>query len=238
MLFFRRIIMLPPKTPSKSAFMMFKLSRQSLSKPDILISKTNKPHATITAVDAHAPTLMLPVWVQQEPEEMTSVVIYTQTQRAVTHIELLSPANKPGGSHYGQYLEKRNETLQSGLRLVEIDFIHERPPIIPHLPNYADGEANAFPYYILVTDPHPTVKNGKTAVYGMGIMDVLPVIGVPLEGEDSVGLDIGAVYDVTFNKRPFPERINPMHPPVNFEAYSRLDQQRIIRHIAAMTQTD
>ncbi len=211
--------------------------RQSWTKPDVLISKTDTPAIAITAANTHAPTLTLPVWVKDEPDNVTGVVIYTANEQAVTRIELLSPANKPGGSHYGQYLEKRQETLHSGLCLVEIDFLHERPPIIPLLPDYTTGDTQAFPYYVLVTDPRPTVKTGNTAFFGIGVMDRLPVIAVPLAGSDSVGLDIGAVYDTTFNKRPFPQRVNITQPPLRFDAYSPLDKQRIIRHMATLADT-
>lgn len=210
--------------------------RQSLSRPDILISKREPSAAAITATNTQSPMLTLPVWVKDEPEDVTGLVIYTRDHRAITRIELLSPANKPSGSHYGQYLEKRNETLFSGLCLVEIDLLHERPPIIPLLPDYSRQESNAFPYYILVTDPRPSIKSGKTDIYGVGVLDELPNIAVPLEGEDSVSLDIGTVYNTTFNKRPFPQRVDYTQPPIHFEAYTPLDKQQIIRHMAKIAE--
>jgi len=72
-----------------------------------------------------------------------------------------------------------------GLRLVEIDYLHERRPIDPRLPTYPSNP-DSYPYYILVSDPRPTYFSGKTAFYGFGVMDALPVIDVPLSDEDVV----------------------------------------------------
>jgi len=69
----------------------------------------------------------------------------------VTRIEVLSPANKPGGSHYLRYREKRRETLKSGLNLVEIDYLHQRRPVLPALPSYVDGEAETYPFLVFVS---------------------------------------------------------------------------------------
>ena len=77
----------------------------------------------------------------EEEETLTGLVIYQAGEgsvlgRPITRIELLSPANKPPGSHHEQYMVKRLETLKSGLRLVELDYLHESHPVIQALPSY------------------------------------------------------------------------------------------------------
>src|SRR5690606_31840147 len=112
-------------------------------------------------------------------EELNSIMIYhAKGGKPITRIELLSPANKPQGSHYGTYLVKRDETLRAGLRLIEMDYLHETRPILPGIPSYADGEQDAFPYHIIVSDPRPTFHEGKVNVYSFGVMDALPVIDI------------------------------------------------------------
>ena len=66
-----------------------------------------------------------------EEKELTSLIIYrvepSGDDKPITRIELLSPSNKPNGSHYQKYISKRQYTLRSQLNLVEIDYLHENP---------------------------------------------------------------------------------------------------------------
>jgi hypothetical protein len=203
---------------------------------DVLVSKKPVPHETIAAGETNTPTLTLPIMTDIEGEEIPGLVIYTKPGHAITRIEVLSPANKPGGSHYGQYLQKRAETLYAGLQLVELDFLHERPPILPNLAAYSRRENGAFPYHVLVTDTRTGITHGKTDVYSFGIMDAAPTIAVPLEGSDSVALDVQAVYNATFSKRPYPDKVDYTRTPHNFETYTELDRQLIIRHMAKIAE--
>ncbi len=212
------------------------IANQKNTTADILVSKKPVSHQPIAAGETHTPTLTLPIMTDIEGEEISGLVIYTKPRQAITRIEVLSPANKPGGSHYGQYLQKRAETLYAGLQLVELDFLHERPPVLPNLAAYSRQETGAFPYHILVTDTRSGIAQGKTDVYSFGIMDPAPIIPVPLEGSDSVSLDIQAVYNTTFSKRPYPDKVNYTRTPDNFDRYTELDRQLIIRHMAKIAE--
>jgi hypothetical protein len=87
-----------------------------------------------------------------EPEQVTAVAVYCSRQSSgdlgelVTRIELLSPANKPPGSYFRQYLAKREETVLSGVNLVEIDYLHQRRSPLALIPDYTRREANSYPY--------------------------------------------------------------------------------------------
>lgn len=126
--------------------------------PDITVYRhrnTGQPQPPTAGVST--PTLTLPVLevADDEPDYLGSLVIYRLEAGVfpgvpVTRLELLSPANKPPGSHAEKYRLKREETLRSGLRLVEIDYLHQQPPITNGVPNYQTGDADAFPYYIAV----------------------------------------------------------------------------------------
>lgn len=43
----------------------------------------------------------------------------------VTRLELLSPTNKPPGDGYLQYREKHIVTIEQGVPLVELDYLHQ-----------------------------------------------------------------------------------------------------------------
>ena len=79
-----------------------------------------------------------------DPEDaLAGLVIYQSGEgdppgRPITRIEMLSPSNKPGGSHHQVYFVKRALTLKSGIRVVEIDLLHLSPPVDAALPSYLD----------------------------------------------------------------------------------------------------
>lgn len=167
-----------------------------------------------------------------EEDELNGLVIYRveqdgSTGKPVTRIELLSPANKPAGSHYGTYMFKRNQTLNIGLRLVEVDYLHERRPLVDSIPSYAENAENAYPYHIIVSDPRPTIIEGTMDVYGIGMLDKLPQINIPLDNDDLIQVDFSALYNQTFSKRPFYRRVDYTHEPINMMTYTPQDQSRI-----------
>jgi len=155
--------------------------------------------------------------------------------KPVTRIELLSPANKPGGAHHSHYLAKRTETFQSELRLVEIDYLHETPPILSDMPSYALKEAGSFPYWVLVSDPRPTLNKGLTYYYEIGVMTSLPVITIPLSGTDAMTLYLGAVYNRTFaSSRFFQMVVDYTQEPIHMERYTSTDQALIRERMAVI----
>jgi Protein of unknown function (DUF4058) len=204
----------------------------SKSRGDVLIIREHPFHEQPTAsVERSAPTLTLPMTqVITEMDELTALVIY-KGNKPITRIELLSPANKPPGSHYPNYLAKRNETLYSGLRFVEIDYLHERRPTTHQLFSYADNENGAYPYHVIVFDPRPTFEQGKIDFYGFGALSPMPLVPIPLDGDENVKFDFGEAYNMTFSERPFCEEVDYTHEPVNFAAYSTADCDGIRQHM-------
>lgn len=218
--------------------------QRTRTRPDVMIYKGGPPAAGSTALlEATAPTEVMPL-PETLPEEqaLTGLVIYQAGEgsplgRPVTRVELLSPANKPGGTHYEQYMVKRLQTLKSGLRLVEIDYLHQSPPILPVLPDYTRQEAGASAYSILVSDPRPTFEKGTVKRYAFGVITPLPIINIPLAGADVVTLSFGAVYNHTFESaRFFRLVVDYAENPVNLSSYSADDQQHIQQHLAAIRQ--
>ncbi|MDX1993233.1 MAG: DUF4058 family protein [bacterium] len=209
--------------------------------PDITIYKAEGSHQPFdSASQASTPTLTLPVIdVMAEPEYINSLVIYrveagTLPGEPITRIELLSPANKPPGSHYKDYRAKRLKTIGSGMRLVEIDYLHERRPVDPRIPSYISRHPDSRPYNIVISDPHPSLSEGVAGVYGFGVMESLPRIAIPLDRKDRVTLDFSAIYNRTFSSaRLFWQiLVDYEKDPVNVEAYHEADRVKIREQMA------
>src|SRR5207244_5777685 len=122
--------------------------------------------------------------------------IYVQgrPRRAVTGIELLSPGNKQRGAvAQERYLEKRASALHGGLHWVEIDLLRGgvRPPIPVPLPEAAD-------YLSYVAQATPTGWNHL--VYAWTLRDPLPVLPIPLLGDDQAQLDLGRCFAAAYDR--------------------------------------
>jgi hypothetical protein len=90
-----------------------------------------------------------------------------------TRIELLSPSNKQGEG-YIQYREKRYAALKSVVALVELDFLHESPPVVKGLPLYPT-EPESYAYNITVSDPTPSFEVGTASTYAFGVDTPIPL---------------------------------------------------------------
>jgi hypothetical protein len=206
--------------------------RPFLSGEDVRAQVVTTPGATVSLVQ----TLI-------HPENVRAVVVYqldsqSRFGKPVTRIELLSPANKPPGSHYGSYLEKREETLISGINLVEVDYLHQRRFPLKIVPSYPARQPQAYPYVIAVSSPHPSLEQGQTAFYGFRVDDPIPPIAIPLLGDDRVILDLNAVYNHTFaaNTAYGMLIVDYAELPPGFDTYDTIDQQRIQARMAAAAQ--
>ncbi len=214
--------------------------QRSSTRPDVMVYRgPGNVQGSTGLAEVTAPTDTLPlIDTLPEQETLTGLVIYQAGEgsslgRPITRVELLSPANKPGGTHYAQYWVKRLQTLQSGLRLVEIDYLHQSPPVVPVLADYTRQEDHATPYIILVSDPRPTFEKGLMAFYAFHTDMALPVINIPLAGADTVKLNFGSVYNRTFESARFFKLVaDYAEDPVNLNRYSPEDQERIRQQLA------
>lgn len=155
--------------------------------------------------------------------------------RLVTRIELLSPANLPGGSYHERYLQRRGETVRNGVHLVEIDYLHQYQPVMPEARSYADGEADAYPFVIAVTHALPTPETAKTHYYGAHVDEPLPRILLPLLLPDFIVFDMNSPYNLTATgTRRLREASDYSQLPLAFERYSSEDQARIRARMAAL----
>lgn len=165
-------------------------------------------------------------------EKLAASVIYEvldhEIGRPVTRIELLSPTNKRPSEGYEQYREKRNVALQSGIPLVEIDYLHQQPSVDKRLRLYPD-EPQSHPYSIVISDPRPNIYKGPSHAIGFDVDQAIPPISIPLNaGQFIFNFDLNAVYNRTFENSPvFYLQIDYEMLPDKSETYSAADQARI-----------
>ncbi|MBC7812719.1 MAG: DUF4058 family protein [Burkholderiales bacterium] len=151
----------------------------------------------------------------------------------VARIELISPTNKPGNSGYYLYQKARIDALYTGTPLIEVDYIHEFPATVPTYPLYPD-EANSHPYNIFVSDPRPDVEQGRVRANGFDVDEPLPVVKLPLAGEDTFDFDLNAVYHFTYLRSRRSKGVDYRQQPLRLHTYSPADQARIQQRMAAI----
>lgn len=220
------------------------VSRRTI--PDISVYTTRHEVNSEYPQTGSQPTLTLPITAtfEDEEENFNAVVVYflesgEMPGRPVTRIELLSPANKPGGSHHVTYLARRRETLGSGLRLVEIDWLHETPPVVRAIPSYPERASGAYPYWLIISDPRPSVAAGQMAIFGTAVHQPLPVIDLPLEGPDTLEVNFEQLYQRVFEgRRLFGMVVDYRQPPIRFETYALDDQAVIQERMAEINATE
>ena len=120
-------------------------------------------------------------------------VLDRSADEVVTVIELLSPSNKGGDRH--EYLRKRDELIDGGVNLLEIDLLRggRRLPTVEPLPT---GDYHAFT--TRSSDPlHVEVTT-------WGLRDRLPTLPVPLAaGDADTPLDLQPSFDRLYDEAGF-----------------------------------
>ncbi len=134
----------------------------------------------------------------------------TELRNVVTVLELLSPANKTPGDGWGEYLVKRSNVFNTPANLVEIDLLRggkrplTREPLEP-------GD-----YYVFVFR-HPRLPHVE--VYAWTLRERLPVIPVPLAGDDpDAVLDLQAAFSTTYDRAGYDYALNyrrAVEPPLD-----------------------
>ncbi|MFN8376181.1 MAG: DUF4058 family protein [Anaerolineae bacterium] len=215
--------------------------------PDIVIASSTASVAgtkSSSLLSASTPTLLLPAieTIGVDEEIYLTAIVIRETGNGdeigepVAWIELLSPTNKLGSGAF-QYIEKRFTALRSGIVMVELDYLHQTPSPFEILPSYPDREKGAYPYSAIVTDPRPTLQDGETKVYGFEVEQKMPIIVIPLSGEDKIVLDLGTAYNYTYEStNSYSARVDYEQEPEHFDSYSPADQERIRRRMRSVQQ--
>ena len=227
----------------------------------------DEPESDVTIFDPHPVRPLLPSQqaatgidvlvlsvpeVLQEPplseDEFMAIAIYQLVHRGrdqgtpVAWVELLSPANKGGSQDAILYREKRSHLIHSGLVFVELDYLHESGATWGRLANYRvrrrqSAEANAHPYRIAVLDPRPTFDEGKAYIAEFNVDEPIPVVTIPLNGEDALLFDFNQPYQKTYTETLYGlELVDYSQLPYHFDRYSPADQTRIANRMVAVLQ--
>ncbi len=179
---------------------------------DVAVLATAKGGA---GVGASGGTTLAPVECEllmpEERRETYLVLRERKTMQVVTVIETLSPANKRlGGDGRREYLAKRADVLNSRSNLVEVDLLRggQRLPMSTPLP---EGD-----YYAIVSRPG---TRPKADVYAWSLRERLPVIPIPLRGDDpDVSLDLQQAFTTVYDRARYQLTLDytaPLAPPLS-----------------------
>jgi hypothetical protein len=165
--------------------------------PDVRIEKSRRKgrrKAKGGSAVAIAEPLIVTLLLDDEIEEARLEIKHRETGALVTVIEVLSPTNKiRGAKGRSSFMDKRQEILASDVHWVEIDLLRAGVP-----PSVTRPPLKASDYRILVSrmgDPR------KASYWPVGLRQPLPVIGIPLRGDDpDVPLDLGAVLTAAYEQ--------------------------------------
>ncbi len=153
----------------------------------------------------------------------------------VAWVELLSPSNKGRGEDAQSYRAKRRLLLDQGLVFVELNFLHEQPPTFAYFSDYSRHEPGSHPYRILILDPRSSFAAGPVQAVEFDVDDPIPVMTIPLNGDDHIRFDFGAAYRKAFEESRYGRRsADYTRLPQHLERYSRDDQARILNRILAV----
>jgi hypothetical protein len=165
--------------------------------PDVRVEKlakrkgTKKPKEEPTV--AIAEPLTLPSLLDDEIKEAYLKITHLESETLVTIIEVLSPTNKIRGSRgRTSFMDKRREVLNSDVHWVEIDLLRAGLPSVIHPPLVPSD------YRVLV---YRGGRRTRGKYWPINVRQALPVIGIPLRGDDpDVPLDLGAVFRTVYDR--------------------------------------
>jgi hypothetical protein len=165
--------------------------RRPLGRPDVAIAELGEGVVTVAGPRVAAPATGVLTEPALDIERLAFIEIRErESNRLITAIELLSPANKIRGQDRGQYLGKRAWLIKGCVNLVEIDLLrgHPRMPI---------EQAAKSDFLVLVSR---ALDQPQADLWPFSLRNPIPDIPVPLKpGEREPMLDLQAalhrVYD-------------------------------------------
>jgi hypothetical protein len=188
-------------------------TRTLIGRADVSISLRDEnrplPAGNVAVVDPPPLQLELLSTVSDVERESFIEIRDRNSQRLVTVIEVLSPANKNPGKDREQYLYKRTTLLESQVHLVEIDLLRRGPRMpVKQLP--------ACDYCLLVCqfEERPIAR-----VWPFQVTDSFPPLNVPLHHDDPpVKINLGEVFQRVFVDSNYAKVIyKDLDPPLNAE---------------------
>lgn len=173
--------------------------------PDVYVADHGTPvTVSRTGNSAIAPMQTVLPAVQREGNKYLKI-LDAASNRVVTVIEVLSPANKRPGPDRDAYLNKRIDYLVAGVNVVEIDLLRggQRPPLGKALAPETD-------YYVMVCRASEMPAAG---VWSFSVRDAIPSIPIPLLPDDAdQAVDLKACLDQAYDNFRYDKHINYAGP--------------------------
>ncbi|HRJ44851.1 MAG TPA: DUF4058 family protein, partial [Caldilineaceae bacterium] len=162
-----------------------------VGRPDVALIGPPTPvlaGVAFAPVNGNAVSVIVPV--SEDVRERYLEIRTRGTDRVITVIEVLSPANKASGEGRRVYEEKRRTVLDSATNLVEIDLLRGGEP----MPAYPQSPSD---YRILVSRGW---ERPRSLLYPFDLPNPIPAVPIPLQkGEDAPRLALGEllprIYD-------------------------------------------
>jgi hypothetical protein len=127
------------------------------------------------------------------------------SKEVVTVIEVLSPANKRGGSGRDQYLEKRGRVHGSAANLVEIDLLREGR----RMPSLGPGTVRDYGVLVCRAATRPRAR-----LHPFSVREPIPTFAVPLASADpDAPLDLSRVLSEIYDRGGFDLVLDYAQPP-------------------------
>jgi len=177
--------------------------------PDLTILRRPTTQATrpVAVVDADEP-----VYVRAYPVEIREgflEIVDSSSNRIITGVELLSPANKIRTRGRRMFRKKQRELLHAGVHVVEVDLLRSGKHAMSIPAALADG-IRPWEYLAIVR----RAGAEEIEAYPIRLQNRLPRLKIPLRtGENDTLLDLQAVFAQAYDFGPYPERLNYEHAP-------------------------
>jgi Protein of unknown function (DUF4058) len=179
--------------------------------PDIKVS--SQPSGSPSAISAEdrggqemSEPLLVETLIDEEIREHFLEVIDTENRRVVTVIEVLSPDNKVSRSQgLESFRKKRTTIMRSRSHWVEIDLLRRgvslalRKRLRPH------------DYFVHIS---PVGLRPSGQVWPIRLSQRLPVIQIPLRGQEKTPLDLQVLLDTSYDHAGYARAIDYTSEPV------------------------
>lgn len=196
--------------------------------PDVWLRRRREPadgKAATAVLEAEAPVEVEAVDGGETTEPFVNVIDRRDGKRVVTVIELLSPSYKYAGVGRDEYKRKQREVLTGGAHLVEIDLLRYGPHAAAVPLDLADLDV---PYDYLVSVNRARPPRRKFELYRKTLRQRLPVIRVPLAGNDAdVPLDLQAALAKAYDNGAYQYAVRydrPCRPPLSADDQTWADE--------------
>jgi len=145
--------------------------------------------------------------VREEHHEDFLEIRHRSSSKLVTHLEVVSPANKTLEAARQAYLARRADARAAGASLVEIDLVLQGQPTL----DYSRDGLPEWDYVVTVTRP---VTPERHEVYTTTLAKKLPRFRLPLAADDrDTVLDLQAAFSRAYDQGDFADEFDYARDP-------------------------